>query len=297
MAERAKSRGGRRNKAQAILLCGLGCILAFAVASGQQASPEKAGPASRATASVIPENLPIRSQPSASAPVVKSLGRGQTVTVDLRVTGPEGAWCRIREPGLRDATGYALCSQLAEERAPRSGAVVPQRHELPGAAPLGPAAPQQPASPVAVPQARVLALNDPGAWFTPEFWAQPLALNAEQRKAMDELLASSGLAACRDDLERSYRRYGVSDEYSFLMRLGEAGRNPFRDSFIVVTETKLKRGAVKYRAFWGAFEKLLNAEQKAAAAGDIRFQILLMDLRSDPEFAFHSYAMRHMQQR
>lgn len=235
-------------------------------------------------ATVIPEDLAIRSQPSASAPVVKSLTRGQSVAIDLRVTGPEGAWCRIREPGLQQAAGYALCSQLAEQQPSRPRPVI-----------LPPAAPQQPAPPAA--KANVVPLGDLDSWFTPEFWSGQLELSPEQRKATDEWLANSGVTACRDDLVQSFRRYGVSDSYSFLKRLAKAARNPFGDSFIVVNEPKIERGAAAYRAFWEAFGNLLTPDQKARAASDPRFQLLLVKVRSDPADAFQSYVMRYMERR
>jgi hypothetical protein len=59
-------------------------------------------------------------------------------------------------------------------------------------------------------------------------------------------------------------------------------------------EPKIRRGAETYRAFWRAFPNLLSAEQKTAAANNKLFLLLQLDLRSDPEFAFNSYVLRHL---
>ena len=71
-----------------------------------------------AFSTVIPERLPIYSRPSASATVVKSLERGQNVAIDVMISRAGSDWCLIREPGLKDATGYCLCSQLAGKPPP-----------------------------------------------------------------------------------------------------------------------------------------------------------------------------------
>src|ERR1019366_1239534 len=159
-----------------------------------------------AFSTVIPERLPVYSRPSASAPVVTSLERGQNVTIDVTISRAEGDWCLIRESGRKDATGYCLCSQLAgKEPIPRTRPVPPPQQQPPAVAPE-PAKPQAPA----------LRVGDAGQRISPEFWAVQLALTPEQRKVMNGLLSTSGLAAVRDDLERTYRRHGVDDDYSLL---------------------------------------------------------------------------------
>jgi hypothetical protein len=58
-------------------------------------------------------------------------------------------------------------------------------------------------------------------------------------------LKTSGIAACRDDLVQTYRRYGVTDAGSLLKRTGEMAKNPIGDSFAAAVKPKIRRGTIQ----------------------------------------------------
>jgi len=67
-------------------------------------------------AEVTSDTLAVHSRMSTTASVVKTLRKGDRVSVRLRVDGVEGAWCKIAESGQTNSLGYVLCSQLSSSR-------------------------------------------------------------------------------------------------------------------------------------------------------------------------------------
>ncbi len=67
---------------------------------------------------------------STASTVVKSLKRGDVVTVDLEIQGTAGGWCRVREVGENMRLGYVLCKNLERPRLP--GYSVQPAPSLPG---------------------------------------------------------------------------------------------------------------------------------------------------------------------
>ncbi len=67
-------------------------------------------------AAVKTETLTVYSQMSTASRVVKSLKKGDAVTVDFEIQGAGQAWCGVIEAGQTKRLGYAPCKDL--ERAP-----------------------------------------------------------------------------------------------------------------------------------------------------------------------------------
>ncbi len=63
------------------------------------------------------ETLAVYSAMSTASSVVKTLRKGDRVSVSLQVAGVDGTWCKIEESGQTNALGYVLCSELL--RAPQ----------------------------------------------------------------------------------------------------------------------------------------------------------------------------------
>jgi hypothetical protein len=70
-------------------------------------------------AEVQADTLSVHSGMSTTSSVVKSLGRGDQVSIRLQVSGAEGSWCKIAERGQGKPLGYVVCWQLKR--------LVPQR--------------------------------------------------------------------------------------------------------------------------------------------------------------------------
>src|SRR5258708_32108673 len=117
-------------------------------------------------AMVNTESVPIYAETSRSSVVVKTLAKGEAVTIAYTVATGEGDWC-----SMSDRAGYVLCSFLTREEPPKPETT---------AAPL-PAGITTPAAPAAPPQQPVPQVNphppaEP-ALFTPE---QTRAFNVAQ---------------------------------------------------------------------------------------------------------------------
>ncbi len=64
------------------------------------------------TAIVKADSLIVYSGMTTESDVVKTLKKGETVTVELEVSGPHGAWCGITEKGQKEISGFVLCEYL-----------------------------------------------------------------------------------------------------------------------------------------------------------------------------------------
>ncbi len=84
--------------------------LGWPVAEGEAASQ----------ATVKGDPVAVYAQMSTTSKVLKSLRRGDKVTVDLAITGPHGSWCSISVGGQAIRSGFVLCEFLEEEQPPRS---------------------------------------------------------------------------------------------------------------------------------------------------------------------------------
>ena len=73
-------------------------------------------------ATVKVESAPVYSERRASAEVVRSLQKGDTVVVELSLAGEDGEWCSVREPDQKTTLGYMRCENL--EREPRRQPVI-----------------------------------------------------------------------------------------------------------------------------------------------------------------------------
>jgi hypothetical protein len=237
---------------------------------------------SEETSKVIPEHTAIRSQPSANARVVGSFERGHSLLVDMVITGSDAGWCLVREPGRKESAGYVQCNHLTREALPQAPSVVRVEPTQPTTTPTNNSRSAEPTSTAGFP-----ALG---------LWSAQLGLTEDQRNAVAQSFESYGLAACRDDLAQTYRRYGVTDAYSLLKRMGEMGKNPFGDSFAAAVEPKIHRGGARYKAFWQAFWNTLTAEQRTKSTNVPRFALAYLHSQSDPEEAFNGYVLQHMRQ-
>ncbi|MEJ2696474.1 MAG: retropepsin-like aspartic protease [Candidatus Sulfobium sp.] len=58
------------------------------------------------------DRVPVYSGMSADSRLLKYLGKGEQVVVDVEIEGPEGAWCGVTEEGQTSVTGYVQCETL-----------------------------------------------------------------------------------------------------------------------------------------------------------------------------------------
>ncbi len=92
-------------------------VLLYALAASS--APGNSQDSTAATnATVINESLPVYSQMSRFSKVVRSLKKGDKVTVDLELSGAGEPWCSLPRLGGSGGTGYVQCKGL--ERAPRA---------------------------------------------------------------------------------------------------------------------------------------------------------------------------------
>jgi predicted aspartyl protease len=85
----------------------LTCWMSAYPAEGRAGEEKSAG-----TAEVRDESLPVHSGTSAGSPVVNSLKRGEIVTIEYELEGPDGAWCAVIEEGRSEISGYVPCGHL-----------------------------------------------------------------------------------------------------------------------------------------------------------------------------------------
>ncbi len=84
--------------------------LGWPVAEGEAASQ----------ATVKGDPVAVYAEMSTTSKVLRSLRRGDKVTIHLATTGADGSWCSISEGGQGRRSGFVLCEFLEEERPARS---------------------------------------------------------------------------------------------------------------------------------------------------------------------------------
>ena len=67
------------------------------------------------TARIKTDKVPVHYKMSRNSPVVKTLKRGDSVAIELKIQDEEGEWCGIREEGQTGISGFVLCEYLEEE--------------------------------------------------------------------------------------------------------------------------------------------------------------------------------------
>ena len=67
------------------------------------------------TARIKTDKVPVHYKMSRNSPAVKTLNRGDRVTIELKIHDQEGEWCGIREEGQTAISGFVLCEYLEEE--------------------------------------------------------------------------------------------------------------------------------------------------------------------------------------
>jgi hypothetical protein len=67
------------------------------------------------TARIKTDKVPVHYKMSRNSPIVKTLKRGDSVAIELKIHDEEGEWCGIREEGQTGISGFVLCEYLEEE--------------------------------------------------------------------------------------------------------------------------------------------------------------------------------------
>jgi hypothetical protein len=96
-----------------LILLNLTHFFGYQLASAQTTNPGE----------VKGDTLAVYSEMSATSMVVKTLKKGDRVSIRLQVTTAEGDWCKIAEDGRRNSFGFVPCAQLL--RASKPQAVMP----------------------------------------------------------------------------------------------------------------------------------------------------------------------------
>jgi hypothetical protein len=94
-----------------ILLFVFFCSATLGSAGGQTKDGQASG-----QAKVKSDSLAVYSEMSTTSQVVKSLGKGDVVNVDLEVDVSGMAWCRVKEVGDVASLGYTFCQNLEREQ-------------------------------------------------------------------------------------------------------------------------------------------------------------------------------------
>lgn len=137
LVDRLRMRGRSPQNAQRLLsrvLEPLLIVVTLALSFGSRRIPAQvAAPSNKAAsqAEVKSETLAVHSGMSTTSSVVKTLRKGDHVSVRLQVTGAEGAWCKIAESGQANSFGYVLCSQLSRAPQPRVSKPTSQAASIP----------------------------------------------------------------------------------------------------------------------------------------------------------------------
>jgi len=97
-------------KIKAFLLSGMLFLCLVDMGSASREFPGAQG------AKVKIDVLPVYCQPTPTSGIVKTLHRGDRLVILNEMAMPEGRWCRIREEGFPDDSGYVLCRNLNYSR-------------------------------------------------------------------------------------------------------------------------------------------------------------------------------------
>ncbi len=66
------------------------------------------------------DSLPVYANASADSRILISLSRGEVVSIELVVSGPDGQWCQIRRTNPAPASGYVDCGELKQVAEPKT---------------------------------------------------------------------------------------------------------------------------------------------------------------------------------
>ncbi len=67
------------------------------------------------TARIKTGKVSVHYKMSHNSPVIKTLNRGDSVVIELKIQDEEGEWCGIREEGQTGMSGFVLCEYLEKE--------------------------------------------------------------------------------------------------------------------------------------------------------------------------------------
>ncbi len=226
-------------------------------------------------ATVKSESLPVHSQMSSGSRVIKSLKRGDKVTVDFDIsTGPE-EWCSVVEAGQTKPLGFVQCKNL--DRPPtRRSATRPILTEDATDKTEGSGQKQQ--NTLKAPAGDYQKLMH---GYNPEFWQSRLNFSDSQREQVGELAVKSGMVCVRD-LAALYRRSGVWDFMSLAFALGSS-------QFATSLDSYFSACLPKFVQFWTDFPSLMTPEQRERFERERQSQGKF----SDPATGLMLYALYH----
>lgn len=199
------------------------------------------------------ESLTVYSGMSFTSAIVKSLKRGDRVSVELDLTSGSEHWCQVREAGEIKPAGFVPCEDLDRPPAPPPR----WRTELPVAPGAGPEQKDdsqeksRPARTISTREFHRLLLNQ----FNPEFWQDRLDFTPSQREDARSLAASTGTEYCVGKIAKVFRVYQIFD----LMSLAFAGGGS--REFGVEVEGNVAQCLPSFKKFWKQFPSLMTREQ------------------------------------
>jgi hypothetical protein len=230
-------------------------------------------------ATVNEETAPVYSRQQLSEEkVVKSLKRGDVVSIEFSIAGEGGEWCAVSERDGRTRLGYMLCRHLRRDpvRAERVIPVSPQA--APSNAPNAPAVSGQ-RSPAKLDLAALIVED----YMRPiRGWATTFHFTAEQQAEVDDLANRTGVTECR----RKYEAHARTYERELAM-----GMAPYLPKQITPAEQQQIRGMVqdlnrflypcqvKMLELLERFPGLMTPEQQSNAQAMAIFRKQLADQR------------------
>jgi len=77
--------------------------------------PDHSRGATKAKATVRIDSLDLHAKASVDSRIVKTISKGEAVSVSYELIGNEGTWCAVAEEGQSSVAGYVLCKHLERE--------------------------------------------------------------------------------------------------------------------------------------------------------------------------------------
>lgn len=77
--------------------------------------PDHSRGATKAKATVRVDSLDLHDKASVDSRIVKTLSKGEAVSVSYELIGNEGAWCAVAEEGQSSVAGFVLCKHLEQQ--------------------------------------------------------------------------------------------------------------------------------------------------------------------------------------
>jgi len=77
--------------------------------------PDHSRGATKAKATARIDSLDLHAKASVDSRIVKTLSKGEAVSVSYELIGNEGTWCAVAEEGQSSVAGYVLCKHLNRE--------------------------------------------------------------------------------------------------------------------------------------------------------------------------------------